>query len=342
MTNGDSVLNPHSARDYLVEKHLMRSDEEVSIRPLGGSVSNLVLLVEWRPPEERRWVLKQSLGKSDVMADWRSDRSRIFHEVLSLRKLRPVLGPAALPEVVHTDNERFLYIMTAAPEGSQSWKELLLARRADSQIARNAGTLLAKIINASREDATLSGEFWDRAVFYQLRVEPDYRTTASRHPELRREFHDLITTSINIRTSLVHGGFSPENMLVLGENIFLIDFEVVHWGDPSFDAAFLMNHLFLKAFHQPAVGEQFIALVYDYWRALLAGLGPTAAMGLEFMTLRHLGGLMLACIDGKSPVEYIRDSETKERVRKAARRILVEGPRNLEHAADIVKGEIKM
>ena len=51
----------------------------------------------------------------------------------------------------------------------------------------------------------------------------------------------------------MHGDYSPKNMLVRGENIFLIDFEVVHWGDPAFDAAFLMNHLFLKAFHQPAV-----------------------------------------------------------------------------------------
>ena len=82
-------------------------------------------------------------------------------------------------------------------------------------------------------------EFWDRTVFDQLRIDPYYRTTASRHPELRREFDDLIATSLEIRTSLVHGDYSPKNMLVRGENIFLIDFEVVHWGDPSFDAAFL-------------------------------------------------------------------------------------------------------
>ena len=43
------------------------------------------------------------------------------------------------------------------------------------------------------------------------------------------------------------------------------------------------------------------------------------------MTLRHLGGLMLARIDGKSPVEYIRDEATKERVRRAATRIMVGG-----------------
>jgi aminoglycoside phosphotransferase (APT) family kinase protein len=129
-------------------------------------------------------------------------------------------------------------------------------------------------------------------------------------------------------------------MLVRGENIFLIDFEVVHWGDPSFDAAFLMNHLFLKAFHQPSASQQFIALVYDFWKTLVAALEPEAAVGLEVMTVRHLGGLMLARIDGKSPVEYIQDEETKEKVRRTATRILVEQPGRIGEVVDIVTEQI--
>jgi 5-methylthioribose kinase len=242
--------------------------------------------------------------------------------------------------VIHIDFDRFLYIMTAAPVGSQVWKDLLLARRADSPVARNAGLLLARMINASRKDPSLSSKFWDRTVFHQLRIDPYYRTAASRHPELRQVFDDLIGTSLDIRTSLVHGDYSPKNFLVRGENIFLIDFEVVHWGDPSFDAAFLMNHLFLKAFHQPSVSRQFIALVHDFWRTLFAALGPQGAEGFEVMTLRHLGGLMLARIDGKSPVEYIQDDATKQQVRHVATRILVERPRQLEDAVGIVEGEI--
>jgi 5-methylthioribose kinase len=331
------LLSPQNARDYLVEQGFMRSDEEISVRELGGGVSNIVLLVEWPGHPERRWVVKQSLGKLRVKDDWRSERSRLCREAEAIQALRLVLGLEAVPEVIHIDHENFLFIMTAAPVGSQVWKDLLLARRADFPVARKAGLLLANMINASRDDASLTSQFWDRAVFYQLRIDPYYRTTASRHPELRQEFDDLIGTSLEIRTSLVHGDYSPKNMLVLGENIFLIDFEVVHWGDPSFDAAFLMNHLFLKAFHQPAASRQFIALVYDFWKTLFAALGPETALGFEVMTLRHLGALMLARIDGKSPAEYIQDEATKERVRRAATRILVEAPRSLEDAMEIVQ-----
>ncbi len=336
MPNEEFLLTTENVDDYLTGCGLVRGDEEIVVRELGGGVSNVVLLVEWPGTPLRRWVVKQSLGKLRVKDDWRSERERIFREAEALQTLRPVLGPAALPEVIHLDKEKFLLVMTAAPRGSLSWKDLLLGRRGDAGVAREAALLLAKIINASRGDPTLLAKFWDRTVFDQLRIDPYYRTTAIRHAELRPAFDRLITTSLGIRTSLVHGDYSPKNMLVRGESIFLIDFEVVHWGDPSFDAAFLINHLFLKAFHQPTASRQFISLVHGFGKTLLAALDPEAARGFEAMTLLHLGGLMLARVDGKSPVEYIQDEPTKERVRKAATRILQDPPTRMDLACEII------
>jgi 5-methylthioribose kinase len=334
MSGQEFLLNPQNAQEYLEARGLVRPGEHIELRALGGGVSNVVLLVERPGQPERSWVIKQSLGKLRVQDDWRADRARIFREAEALQSLRPALGSAALPEVIHVDRDNYLYVMTAAPAGSRPWKELLLARRADSQIARNAGLLLAKVINASCDHAALTAPFWDRTVFDQLRIDPYYRATASRHPELRPQFTDLIATSLEIRTSLVHGDFSPKNLLVRGETIFLIDFEVIHWGDPAFDAAFLINHLVLKAFHQPIASQEYLGLVWDFWNTLSSALLPEGRAGLERMTVRHLGGLLLARIDGKSPVEYIQDDATKERVRRAATRILVNAPRTL---ADAVK-----
>ncbi|MFB3922582.1 MAG: phosphotransferase family protein [Terriglobia bacterium] len=328
------ALDSRNVFPYLASRGLAGEPDTVEIRELGGGVSNIVLLLEW---PDRRWVVKQSLEKLRVQDDWRSERGRIYREAESIQALRPVLGEAALPEVIHIDRENFLFVMTAAPAGSVSWKESLLAGQVDLTVARQAGTLLAKMISASQADPDLRKKFEDRTVFDQLRIDPYYRTTAKRHPDVRAAIVQLMANSWNVQTALVHGDYSPKNLLVRDGNIFLIDFEVIHWGDPSFDAAFLMNHLFLKALHRPEFASQYFAAVREFWKALAAGMPGGASRGFEALTIRHLGALMLARIDGKSPVEYIRDEAAKEKVRATAKQILRAQPQGLGDVIEVIR-----
>jgi 5-methylthioribose kinase len=326
------LLSADNVQEYLAEHDLWPRGAPLFIHELGGGVSNIVLLVEGKAPggQAIRWVVKQSLEKLRVQDDWRSQRSRIFREAEAIHALGPVLGQAAVPEVVHIDRENYLFIMTAAPPGSAMWKEALLDGRVEMGVARQAGTLLAHMIESSQHDTSFRTVFAERTVFDQLRIDPYYRTTAARHPDVRPVIEKLIEDSWQIRTAIVHGDYSPKNLLVQGNHIFLIDFEVVHWGDPAFDAGFLLNHLFLKAFHQPRFGRLYFSAAREFWKELLRGSEETALGDFENMTLRHLSALMLARMDGKSPVEYIREEMTKERVRRFAKRLLLEGPLGLE------------
>jgi 5-methylthioribose kinase len=332
MSRQYELLSASNVQDYLADHGLWPRGAPAFIHELGGGVSNTVLLVEGEASGgvEKRWVVKQSLEKLRVQDDWRSERRRIFREAEAIQALRPVLGQAAVPQVVHIDRENYLFVMTAGPPGSVMWKESLLEGRVDLGVARQAGTLLALMITSSQHDPSFETVFADRTVFDQLRIDPYYRTTAARHPDVRPVIEKLIEDSWQIRSAIVHGDYSPKNMLVRGNNIFLIDFEVVHWGDPAFDAGFLLNHLFLKAFHQPPLCQLYFAAVRESWKELLSGTEKAALGDFENMTLRHLGALMLARIDGKSPVEYIRDEITRGRVRRFAKRLLLEGPRCLE------------
>ncbi len=323
---------------YLSERGLLVSPDRADVRELGGGISNLVWMVE---SGEQRMVVKQSLGELRVEDDWHSDRARILREAKAIRALRPVLGDA-VPEVLYIDRPRYLYVMTAAPSGSVTWKDQLLDGTVDLEVARQAGSLLASISTARLDDDRDSGIgedlahlFSDRTVFDELRIRPYYRTTAERVPEVSAEIEDLINDSLQIRTGLVHGDYSPKNMLVCASRIFLIDFEVVHWGDPAFDAGFLLSHLFLKAFHQPPIAADYFEAARQFRETLLARLNLESGAEREYerMTIRHLGALMLARIEGKSPVEYILEDETKERVRRVAMRMLREHPQNLEEAA---------
>ncbi len=333
----ESLLTPESLGSYLAENGLVRDASRLRIRPLGGGVSNVVLLVEG---DGLRWVAKQSLGKLIVKDDWHSDRRRIFRESDAIRHLGSKLDEGCLPEVVHVDNENFFFIMTAAPDGSAVWKESLLQGHVSLTVARQAGALLGRLVKASRADPEAERRFDDRTVFDQLRLDPYYRTTARRHPEVSEALGKLMEESWQVRAGMVHGDYSPKNMLVCGEKIFLIDFECVHWGDPAFDAGFLLNHLLLKAFHQPRFCGEYLGAARQFWKALEDEIPLKGWADFEPRTLRHLGGLMLARMDGKSPVEYIQDEETKNRVRRAAKRILRERPEEFKEALRIAVAEI--
>jgi thiamine kinase-like enzyme len=107
----------------------------------------------------------------------------------------------------------------------------------------------------------------------------------------------------------VHGDFSPKNMLVQknGE-IVLIDFEVAHWGNPVFDLAYCLGHLMLKAWHLKKY-EELLGLI----RAFL-----DSYKGEVRNLLPHLGLMLLARMDGKSPVNYIQDESLKQIIRLVA------------------------
>jgi hypothetical protein len=51
-----------------------------------------------------------------------------------------------------------------------------------------------------------------------------------------------------------------------------------------------------------------------------------ATSWFEQATVEHLGALLLARIDGKSPAEYIREESLKERIRAFARALILDPP----------------
>ena len=285
------------------------------VSPLSGGVSNTVLLIEIGP---QRLVLKQSLPQLRVEAEWFCDRNRILRECDALKLVAPVLPAGAVPSVVHEDSDNCAFVMTAAPADAETWKAHLLRGNIETKIAAKIGEILRALIAGTRQ---ADERFRDLAVFDTLRLDAYYRYTAARHPDLAGYFHQLIADCETNGISLVHGDFSPKNILVHGEHAVVIDWECVHYGNPAFDAAFLLNHLLLKSFHMPSRVADLAEAGLAFW----AAIGPQAA-ALETSTVRHWGGLLLARMDGKSPVEYITDADLKQRIRAFARSMIGSPP----------------
>jgi len=271
-----------------------------------------------------RLVLKQSLDKLRVEQDWYADRSRIRRECAALRDLAPLMPKGAVPTVLWEDAANSLFVMTAAGEGARDWKSLLLAGEASEEIAACVGSMLAAQIRVSWQSAEWRERFGDRTNFEQLRLDPYYRATAGRHRDLAPRFHRLIDDCLGRPCALTHGDWSPKNFLVEGDAVMAIDYEVIHFGDPSFDAAFLLNHLVLKSFHRPALAPALSVLARRFWETLRHEM-PRSTAWFEVATVEHLGCLMLARVDGKSPAEYLSEDD-RAQVRQFARRLILDRP----------------
>lgn len=312
-------LTVASTPEYLIRHGFSPSSLRVS--ELAGGVSNIVLLVEH---PGGRFVLKQALPQLRVQQEWFSDMRRIFSECAALRTLAPRLEPGSIPAVLFEDRENYTFAMTAAPEGSETWKAKLLAGEADAEIARQVARMLATLMRESWESEEMATLFADITIFEELRLDPYYHRVSDLYPELRPYFARLMERCRTQNVSLVHGDWSPKNILVHSGRAMAIDFEVIHFGDPSFDAAFLLNHLLLKTFYglpgAPMLAEAF-------WQTLREEM-PEAPW-FERATIAHLGGLLLARMDGKSPAEYIRDPGLQARIRTFARRLITEPPQTV-------------
>ena len=331
------TLAAENAVRYLEERGLIApgAAHRATARYLGGGVSNVVVKVNVGGTDGDALVLKQSLPKLRVTEDWFAPQERIYRERAGIDYLAGVLPASSIPRVVDEDRENFIFTMTAAPSDGVNWKEALLNGEVNPAVAARVGNLLAAIHRSTCVvDDDVPGElrqFADLDCFVQLRIDPYHRATAAAHPDLveviEREAQRMLPRA-GERRALVHGDFSPKNIIVTGDgaeaNVFLLDFEVVHLGNPVFDLAFMLNHFTLKAIYNPALAERYCEAARAFWRAYLDAAG--AAMGnwnsLERDTVRQLGALLLARIDGKSPAEYITDDARKECARQLARDIL--------------------
>ena len=299
--------------------------ETPAVRVLAGGVSNKTVLVERASGEA--WVLKQALPKLRVAADWFSDPARIRREAEGLRWLPRLTPPGTITPLVFEDSENFLLAMEAVPRPHENWKAVLLAGRVeDDHVRQFAVTLGAIHRNSAAVSDRMRATFEDRSFFESLRVEPYYSYTAGRVPRGAGFLHDLVRDTRDRRLALVHGDYSPKNVLVHAGRLVLLDHEVIHWGDPAFDLGFALAHLLSKANHLPAHRERFARAARLFWSAYSGAVDQATgrAAETEARGVRHALGCLLARVAGRSPLEYL-DSARRAAQQDAALELMTAG-----------------
>jgi 5-methylthioribose kinase len=297
------LLNKDTVVKYLTDKKVISASDNAEVEVLTGGVSNVVLAIT---TANQKLVLKQALAELAVSEKWLADQRRAIVEADAI-KLFNQLSPDQVPKLIFLDPERFILVLERVPVGSTVWKSDLLAGVINPDVGAGLGKTLATWHNY--------GE-----VFEQLRIDPFYRFVAAKNPQIEVSIRKLINELEGDKTTIVHGDFSPKNIMVsMDDQIFILDFEVTHVGNPVFDLAFLIAHLLCKFFRtEDRLQAKLLsntANIFTTEYAKLRSISPSVA--------KHTALIALARVEGKSPVNYL-DQVAQKKLQSFTKAVLAD------------------
>ena len=319
-TSSDSLPEPVLA--FLRTATLVAPHEHPHATALTGGVSSDI----WRVDLAHGPVcVKRALARLRVAQHWEAPVERNVTERRWMEAASAIV-PGIAPRVLAHDDAGMFAMEYLDAARFPLWKAELHAGRADPAFAGHVGDRVARVHAATADDAAVAARFATDANFHAIRLEPYLLATAERHHDLAPTLKALAARTAATHRVLVHGDVSPKNILVGPQGPVLLDAECAWYGDPAFDIAFCLNHLLLKCLWTPASAKEFLACFDALAAAYLDGATWEPRAGLEARAATLLPGLLLARVDGKSPVEYLTEVADCDRVRRVARTLLVQPP----------------
>lgn len=308
------LLDRETVVPYLKSRGLIKDGSRIEVEEISGGVSNVVLGIR---DEDSDLVLKQALAELRVEANWVVDQRRAIVEARAI-KLYHSISPKVVPRLLDSDPERFTLTMQRAPRSARVWKSELLSGNVDPEIGAKLGRILAGWHVECAQSREIQEAFAEDSLFEQLRISPFYREISLKNPALVTNLSKLIAELKEEKSTIVHGDFSPKNFLVDKDDaVYVLDFEVAHYGNPVFDLAFTLAHLLCKFFRTDSKREEealrFTAQSFVMAYSAVSG-GP-----LPRSLALHTAALALSRVEGKSRVDYLSQAaqeQVKERTKK--------------------------
>lgn len=294
--------------------------------PLTDGVSSQIYRVD---DGQDCFVVKRALPQLRVKNHWAADVNRNRYEQLYIEYVGGFL-PRVVPLLRPGATDRGYFAMEFLGPEFVSWKRMLMRGESRTRDAIEAAAVLGRVHARSAGDADAARLFDNTANFVQLRIDPYLLTTGKLHPDLRDSITAEAQRLASTRQCLVHGDFSPKNIMMSTSRLVLLDCEVAWYGDPAFDVAFLLAHLTLKGLYHSPRTPGFEPLCRHFWQRYVEETGGSIdCRALEPRIVRLLLMILLARIDGKSPIEYITDRQKVAFVREFTRSGILAGWSNL-------------
>lgn len=299
----------------LVRMGLVDANERPLITHLVGGVSSLIVRVDTR---RGSLCVKQALPELKVATHWSAPLERSHAELAWINHVAS-FAPDAVPGILGEDRESFCFAMTwLEPSQYPVWKQQLRDGIAEASFAAEVARRLVAIHSATVDNDALAETFSNDENFFQLRLDPYFGATAKIHADCAEALLDLISVTASNKRVLVHGDVSPKNLLAGPHGPLFLDAECAWYGEPAFDAAFCLCHLLAKCLWRPASQDDFLACFDVFCAAYLQGVSWENTAQVEARITRLLAAIMLARVDGKSPLEYLGEHD-RDRMRTFAK-----------------------
>lgn len=329
------MMNEHHSPDprldaFLIAHRLAAPNEPMSWQALTGGVSSDIWRVDL---PGRSLCVKRALSTLKVSARWEAPVSRNAYE-WAWMQFAAQHRPENVPTPLAHDPRLGVFAMSfLAPADHPVWKQQLMTGPVEIGTARAVGHLIGSLHAASADSSELAQAFDTGENFNALRLDPYLMAMSARHPALASRLHTLAQRTASVRTALVHGDVSPKNILIGPKGPVLLDAECAWFGDPAFDLAFCLNHLLLKCLVRPDHADALIMSFKALTEAYFDEADWELRASLEARAAALLPALLLARVDGKSPVEYLTDERLRDHVRWIAVPLLHEPAEHLYQIA---------
>lgn len=304
-----NIENTPDLLNYLRDRGFIQGDKEIQFTPLTGGVSNRTVKVDF---DGKSWVLKQALEKLRVKGDWFSPPERIYFEAEAIRWFDRYL-PGTCPKLVFEDRDQFILAMEAVPRPFGNLKDMLMSSAPEQAYFEKAGQMLGRIHATGLNSDNIPQLFQDTQFFESLRIAPYYLECSKQLRLTKSFFKGLIDDTRNDRYTLTHGDYSPKNLLVKDGRLILLDHEVAHFGDGTFDLGFFIAHLFSKANHIEKHREAFLDGIRAFFDSYQM-MSPELDRLREERAVRHSIGCILARVRGLSRLDYLNEQQREIQV----------------------------
>ena len=319
------------------ELGLGAAGDVTEVVPLTGGVASDIAMVALA---DRRICVKFALPKLKVAADWHAPVHRNATEYAWLKVAAEQVPDSAVQLFGRSEAQHGFAMEFLDGADVYLWKSALLDEAPDQGEAARVADMVGRIHAASAEVGFDRAPFQNRDDFHALRIEPYLTYTAGQHPDLGPQITALADMLYDSGQVLVHGDVSPKNILLRPRGPVILDAECATMGDASFDPAFCLNHLVLKAAQLPGSRDRLLADVSRFRAAYAPHVTWEAPEVLEARICRLLPALMLARVDGKSPVEYL-DETTRAQVRRIAIALIRDPSDRLDDLVARIATELK-